>query len=196
MPPPSIPTHHEETFRGMVQAAVSYAQQPIDDQRKAHFFPLYRPSPTPGSAEEREIIHVSNEALAYLQKNSKDPLQTLVTKNPEDMRSVMLIWSCNSFEGGKIYLKHSRINHSCNPNAVVQPLGDGQCVRAATPIAAGAEITISYLGLFLYADRPTRQGQLRKHKHFAVHVNDVSHPDRAAAIPCPICHKRQWTIPR
>ena len=102
------------------------------------------------------------------------------------------IWACNSFEGGRLYEQHSRINHSCNPNAVVQPSEqDGQCIRAVTNIAPGDEITISYLGLFLYADGPTRRAQLAQHKHFVCACSRcTSSPDAAAAIPCPVCHKR------
>lgn len=188
VPPPSIPPHQMGNFRGMVQAAVSYAQQPNSDHSK--LFQLYRPTST--SQDEKEVLQVSNEALSYLEQNSKGALKDLITNNPDKVLAVMLIWSCNAFEGGIIYEKHSRINHSCNPNAVIQTNKETQCVRAAAPINVGDEITISYLGIFLYADRPTRREQLHKHKQFVCTCERCqADPDIAAAIPCPSCHKRQ-----
>jgi uncharacterized Zn finger protein (UPF0148 family) len=113
------------------------------------------------------------------------------------LQKVMLLWSGNSFEGGRVYDSISRINHSCDPNAVVQlGLGteqDRQSIVACAPIANGDEITISYLGLLLYADRPTRQASLLGTKHFTCACDrcKTSLPDNASAIPCPICHPRR-----
>jgi hypothetical protein len=195
VPPTNIPAHQVGNFRGMVQAAVSFAQQSkCGDYSK--LFQLYRPTPAgvSQSQQEKEILEVSNEALSYLERNSKGDLKDLVTNNPDNVLAVMLIWSCNSFQGGRIYHTQSRINHSCNPNAVIQTDGERQCVRAAVPVSAGAEITISYLGIFLYADGLTRRDQLVKHKHFECaceRCTTTTGPDVAAAIPCPSCHKRQ-----
>ena len=191
VPPPSIPIHQADNFRGMIQAAVSFSQQQQHCDKET-LFQLYRP--VGESAQEQEIVQVSNEALDYLQTNALGDLKTLLTTHSEDVRNIMLIWSCNSFQGGRIYEKHSRINHSCNPNAIVQSLPsekDGQLIRAVAPIAVGDEITISYLGLFLYADGPTRREQLAKHKHFVCTCERChTTPDVAAAIPCPLCHKQ------
>lgn len=194
-PPSSIPLHQYDNFRGMVQAAISYSQQKDHaEERKQQLLELYYPSNENGaSPQEEEILDVADKALAYLQKNTvSQHLRTFLNENLENVRKVMLIWACNSFEGGRLYEQHSRINHSCNPNAVVQPSdNDGQCVRAVTNIAQGDEITISYLGLFLYADGPTRRVQLAQHKHFiCACFRCTSCPDAAAAIPCPVCHKR------
>ena len=197
MSPPNLPSHQMGNFRGMIQAAVSYAQQQqqpsscCDNQTK--LFQLYRPNGT--LDEEKEILHVSNEALAYLEQNSKGSLKDLITNNRDRVLAVMLIWACNSFEGGIIYEKQSRINHSCNPNAIIQTNNETQCVRAAAPVDVGDEITISYLGIFLYADEQTRRDQLHKRKHFACACVRCCQtdccPDLAAAIPCPSCHTRQ-----
>merc|ERR1712226_1258692 len=104
-------------------------------------------------------LMVCKEALKYLQINSTEgsKLKTFVEDRPDDARKVMLVWSCNSFQGGRIYAQQSRINHSCNPNAVIRASEDKQTVLAACSIKAGEEICISYLGLLLYADRPVRQ---------------------------------------
>lgn len=140
-------------------------------------------------------MDVADKALAYLIKNAtaESSLKSLVIENQQEVRKIMLIWACNSFQGGRLYETHCRINHSCNPNAVVvqQQGDDGQCIRAATCIAVGDEITISYLGLFLYADGVTRREQLSRNKHFSCTCKRCTTiPDMAAAIPCPSCHKR------
>ena len=118
------------------------------------------------------------------------------TDTPDQALKLMLLWSCNAFEGGRIYEQQSRINHSCNPNAIIQPDGDTQVVRAVTAIASGEEITASYLGLLLYSDRPTRQALLIRNKHFACSCSQcrsytsLNPMDVAAAIPCSTCHPR------
>jgi hypothetical protein len=191
VPPASIPAHQVGNFRGMVQAAVSFSQRSKSGDY-SKLFQLYRPTDASQSQQEKEILETSNEALAYLERNSKGDLKNLVINNSDNLLAVMLIWSCNSFQGGRIYDTHSRINHSCNPNAVIQTEEEKQCVRAAAPVSIGDEITISYLGIFLYADGPTRRDQLSKHKHFVCACERCTTcPDVAAAIPCPVCHKRQ-----
>lgn len=198
-PPSSIPSHQADNFRGMIQAAVSFAEQQPSQEVKQELLQLYHPvdgDDTTSSPLEVEILEVSEKALTYLQKNAIKSLSTLVSENPQDVKNIMLVWASNSFQGGRIYSQQSRINHSCNPNAVVQTIpgynyNDGQCIRAAAPIKAGQEVFISYLGLFLYADGPTRRQELARSKHFQCACQRcLSAPDVAAAIPCPSCHKR------
>jgi hypothetical protein len=123
-----------------------------------------------------------------------------------------LIWTCNAFEGGRIYHQTSRINHSCDPNAIVQTgleydhddndhynqdetasiLMERQVIRAAVPIEIGDEITISYLGLMLYAATSIRRHELSITKHFVCQCYRCTQwpMDAATALPCPICHPR------
>jgi hypothetical protein len=104
----------------------------------------------------------------------------------------MLIWACNSFEGGRLYPQISRVNHDCNPNAVIQPLEEAQRLVAATDIAEGEEISISYLGLLLYAETSVRRERLQQSKFFECQCPRCSSDeDKAARIPCPTCHPRQ-----
>jgi SET domain len=136
-----------------------------------------------------------------------------ITEN--ELMNVMLIWSCNSFQGGYIYETMSRINHSCNPNCIVQTSStttqhnnNQQRIVASCTIDIGHEITISYLGIFLYSDTNTRQMMLLRDKYFlcqcsrcsCIRPNDTittatTTPtpiiiDRTRGIPCPIQHPR------
>ncbi|KAL3809580.1 hypothetical protein ACHAXA_005796 [Cyclostephanos tholiformis] len=121
----------------------------------------------------------------------------------------LLVYSCNAFEGGRIYLTLSRANHSCDPNAVVVVGGGGgvgdddndvSALRAACDIAPGDEITVSYLGRYLYAGYAIRRRLLLANKHFVCRCDRCSSDDVddddgvggdiASRVPCPICHPR------
>ncbi|KAI2495629.1 SET domain-containing protein [Fragilaria crotonensis] len=183
----------------MIQAVACFAEIDHSPEASSKVMALFTPDPDAPAAEEETIIKVARSALKYIQNHSKgeSKLRRFATENPDQALKVMLLWSCNSFEGGRIYEKQSRINHSCNPNSIIQADGDVQLVRAATLIHSGDEITTSYLGLLLYTDRPTRRSLLASTKHFhcscircsSSSTNcDVSDP--AAAIPCITCHPR------
>jgi SET domain len=112
------------------------------------------------------------------------------------LQTVVLIWACNAFEGGRVYQNISRINHSCDPNAIVRPGTEASddnrlIVRAAAPISPGDEISISYLGLFLYTSTECRQQQLRRTKHFACHCTRcLAKQDWASVIPSLVAYPR------
>lgn len=201
-PPSSVPDAHEGNFRGMVQAAACFSVLHQPEQVQEKLLQLYHPK-SPPSADEHIILQVAKDAMQFIQKQAKpdSPLYKIALERPELLTNVMLIWSCNAFQGGRIYQEVSRINHSCNPNAVVvEPTACAQktgqlaltlTVKAAAAISPGEEITISYLGLFLYADRNVRQEQLLRNKHFTCTCSRCANDkDFAAAIPCPSCHKR------
>ena len=64
--------------------------------------------------------------------------------------SILNIFSTNSFTVNQsycgLYVKTSRINHACDPNACYNNNGSlEKQVRAVREIAAGEEITISYI---------------------------------------------------
>jgi hypothetical protein len=105
----------------------------------------------------------------------------------------------------------SRVNHSCNPNAIIQTTkvtqqanqehknddsnNDGQQLVAATNIQKGSEIYISYLGLILYTDTVVRKKKLERTKFFNCLCSRCcaasSEGDEGAAkIPCPVFHPR------
>ncbi|WIA18501.1 hypothetical protein OEZ85_009954 [Tetradesmus obliquus] len=54
------------------------------------------------------------------------------------------------------------INHACCPNAHALLIGDRLVVRAAEDIAAGQQVTLSYLGPQLFAPAAVRQEELRQ----------------------------------
>ena len=173
--PPSVPESYHGTFKGMVQAALCWIvlyQNDKDDEKlkdeKQKFLKLYSPSLKKPSETEVVIVDIARKACKYLCETCA---KIAASAKEEEILSVMLIWTCNSFEQGRVYESMSRCNHSCNPNAVVQPVQEnnqeeGQCLVAAAPIAVGDEICISYLGLLLYAERSVRQEYLQQTKTF------------------------------
>mmetsp|Transcript_29148 Transcript_29148/g.44070 ORF Transcript_29148/g.44070 Transcript_29148/m.44070 type:complete len:487 (-) Transcript_29148:87-1547(-) len=192
-PPLDLPKQCKGKFQGMIQALACFVELSPSNCKSADLNGLYMPDLNSPTKEEETILVVCKEALKYLQINSTEgsKLKTFVEDRPDDARKVMLVWSCNSFQGGRIYAQQSRINHSCNPNAVIRANEDKQTVLAACSIKAGEEICISYLGLLLYADRPVRQAQLLADKHFQCNCCRCSQFfDPAAAIPCVTCHDR------
>ena len=199
-PPSIISKEYAGKFMGMIQAVACFAEIDHSPEASSKVMELFSPDPDAPVAEEETIVKVARSALKYIQNHSKgeSKLRRLATENPDQALKVMLLWSCNSFEGGRIYEKQSRINHSCNPNSIIQAEGDVQLVRAATVIHPGEEITTSYLGLLLYTDRPTRRSLLASTKHFycscircsSSSATTCAASDPAAAIPCIACHPR------
>jgi hypothetical protein len=229
-PPSTIAAENHGKFKGMVQAALCYADSNADISAETEnkLLQLYHPSVSTAetdqrSEEEEAIVKLSAAAMEYLSGlvNSKSKLAAALA-DTETIQKVMLVWSCNSFEGGRVYFDISRINHSCNPNAVIlhdsganqntatksnnnsnnnnNDAGnhdhDPQTVVAAADIAIGEEISISYLGILLYTERSVRQASLRQNKHFICHCSRCTGmPDTAAAFPCSVCHPRQRQLP-
>eukprot|EP00977_Amphora_coffeiformis_P020263 scaffold8028_cov165-Amphora_coffeaeformis.AAC.12 len=191
--PPEVPESYHGTFKGMVQAALCWTvlyQDKQHDEAKEKFLKLYSPSVKEPSKGEATIVDVAKKALKYLTDHG---VVAKTGNNDKLLLSVMFIWTCNSFEQGRVYETISRINHSCNPNAIVKADGDGQRIVAAAPIAVGDEISISYLGMLLWVERDVRREYLQQTKHFTCACNrcsDLTEPDLAAAVPCFQCHER------
>ena len=104
----------------------------------------------------------------------------------------------NCFEDGLLYVSGlSRFNHSCNPNAIYLPTSqNGKHVKALRDITPGEEITVSYLGLKVYAGRSERRRVLLESKFFqcscrrCLDSKASLRPDFTRTIPCPFCHPR------
>ncbi len=212
-PPPSnlVPDYLRGTFKGMVQAGIVFMkdyQVDIEPKKLEFLLNLYHPTKESTSEAEKDIVNVADEAILYLKQHVTTSKTTgEVFSGFEDwdkLHDIILIWACNSFEGGRIYPEISRVNHSCNPNAVIQttntgqddkPNKEGQKVVAATKIEKGSEICISYLGLLLYTDTSVRQKKLERTKFFTCLCSRCSDAtsqseEGAAKIPCPIAHPR------
>lgn len=191
--PPSFDAHIKK-LRGMILAAATYAAYPLSDNEasKQSFFELYHPSLDTTDNEEANAVELAklaiecckslaapNSSLYNLLHSKKSKEEDSDENDEVALTGLLLIYSCNAFEGGRIYNKLSRVNHSCNPNAVVIEGGgknitandndtnnDMSVLKAACAISKGSEITISYLGKELYAGYPVRQRKLRLEKHF------------------------------
>ncbi len=157
---------------------------------KASLLELYYPNKETSTTLENQTVTLAEQAVRYLKDHPSASNQEF--QDWSTLEKVLLIWAFNSFEGGRIYFQISRINHDCNPNAIVQADGDTQRILAATDIAIGDEITISYLGLLLYAETNIRQEKLRATKYFECHCLRCKNvDDSAGCIPCPTCHPRE-----
>ncbi|KAL3940102.1 MAG: hypothetical protein SGBAC_005286 [Bacillariaceae sp.] len=183
MVPESIDDDLLGTFRSMITVGKSWIGN--SEKKGTEILDLYFPTAESSSKVEDRIRHVAKEALQHLQKTTKR------TEDWETVEKVMLVWACNSFQGGRIYLKISRANHSCDPNSVIQAKGDDQKMLAATDIDVGDEITISYLGYMLYTETEVRREKLRKTKFFHCECTRCVGEDVAARIPCPSDHPRE-----
>jgi hypothetical protein len=203
-PPSSVAKELHGKFKGMVQAGLCC---PHDAKTKQALLKLYHPTnnePTT-STLEGPIVDCAKQAVEYIQQQQQQQQQhdvnnTNMTTNtdPDDvLQNIMLVWACNSFQGGRIYQQISRVNHSCNPNALIVPNGESQKLVAAATIQKGDEIAISYLGLMLYAEMSLRRDRLQHDKYFVCTCArctsscSSSSNDLAARIPCPTCHPRQ-----
>ena len=200
-------------LRGMILAVATYATHPPSNDDKLKLFNLYHPSiDAEGSEEEANAVELAKIAVesCKLLAATDGSLFNIVNGNSETVLKLALIYSCNAFDGGRLYQKLSRVNHSCNPNAVVVEGGSSHNVsalKAACSISKGSEITISYLGKELFVGKPIRNRKLRVEKHFVCRckrctgnnaeevLNDNAITksvslDLASCIPCPICHPR------
>jgi SET domain len=164
--------------------------------------------PGRGDTETKDNFHYSplNQAMIDLSALADGDTVGSLSSDWElhhIVQEIMLIWACNSFHGGLIYHNFSRINHSCNPNAVVVVPHEmskddiTQCNQqklvACCDINVDDEICISYLhGPLLYADHVTRKKILLEDKYFECSCDRcTASVDFASAIPCPVCHPRE-----
>lgn len=197
-----LPTQEvEQSLIALSHRAVLYVQKKL-----VHFVSIENSKDDDEAASDsndprtlrRFVNDVLLSATAHPESDSSDEVS--LTLHPI-IQEIMLIWACNAFDGGMIYNTFSRINHSCNPNSVVVVDSENsnqnsskQTLMAALSIAAGDEISISYLhGPFLYADRNTRQKLLLEDKYFTCTCSrcDASLPDIPSAIPCLQCYPRE-----
>jgi hypothetical protein len=185
--PSSLAKELHGKFKGMVQAGLCCPQDP---ETKQALLKLYHPTNEPSNLEV-PIVDCAKQATNYIRNHTKNSDSF---DDSEVLQNIMLVWACNSFQGGRIYEQISRVNHSCNPNALIVPDGESQKLVAAATIQKGDEITISYLGLMLYAETQTRRDLLQQDKYFTctcVRCTSTSSDDLAARIPCPTCNPRQ-----
>lgn len=208
----SVPENMRGTFKGMAQAGIVWMEKyhnSMDGSQDA-LQKLYRPPDGESATDvEKTVVALADDVIKFLQDSISRCTSSKLTnfEGWEKMKDVLLVWACNSFQGGRVYEMLSRVNHDCNPNAVIQttparPTNDdepngtndeGQRLVAAAKIAKGDEVSISYLGLLLYADKNARRTKLRATKYFDCRCQRCSAPstDRAAQIPCPVCHPRR-----
>jgi hypothetical protein len=96
--------------------------------------------------------------------------RTLRHDGPDEAKTAEGIWLANNYtysdiddqEGEAVYPLRSRINHSCKPNSIGvynQDTGRGE-VRLASAVAAGEEISISYLALLCAGSCAQRRASL------------------------------------
>ncbi len=217
--PPSIDKYKQSKFVGLVTAAATYAIKKEDndnvDSTKEKLLSLYKPrhqkrsNHNNGTTNEEnynnnnnhedDIAQLAAQAISFIQENTtvETPLYELSNSKEEECLDIMLIWACNAFKGGHVYEVMSRINHSCDFNAVVvqnASVSDKQCVKATSLVQLGDEIHISYLGSYTWAGMSYRQKILRNDKYFDCQCTrctmEVLNGDVASSVPCMNCHER------
>eukprot|EP00049_Salpingoeca_infusionum_P005855 m.97893 g.97893 ORF g.97893 m.97893 type:complete len:582 (+) comp13113_c1_seq2:2686-4431(+) len=97
-----------------------------------------------------------------------------------------------------IYPAIAMVNHSCSPNcAVVSTPGGTVTVRALRPIAAGDEVTVSYVDLL--QPRAQRRAELMQTKEFTCHCLRCDVPDAFAGertFETALCEHCRRNVPR
>ena len=187
-----------EKVRGMLMSLACFCGSDPSEELKKSLLSLFHPDDACAAIPEIEANKLAGIALSAAKVMAKpgSSLSGLIGTEEGSREAVqlMLVYSCNSFEGGRIYRDLSRVNHSCNPNAVVVQgkNEDESLLKAACEMRPGDEISISYLGKYLFASFPIRQQLLSEHKHFTTSSDDRNdgNKDMAARIPCPIEHPR------
>ena len=137
--------------RGMILALAGYAARPPSEEAMSTLLELHHPSPTSTSSDDddgdgkeiiRDAIALARSAIrcgrkmaatgsalgALLLRRGGDEEEEKNHDDDDDellLARILLIYSCNAFEGGRIYRTLSRVNHSCDPNAVVVVGGGG-----------------------------------------------------------------------
>lgn len=199
--------------RAMLTNAAMFCVKPPSPSDKTKLLHLYYPKNNL-NAYEAGLIQLSQKVLdvAIKQANSDSALAGLLKESPQDLSAIMLICRCNSFKGGFIYEKMSRMNHSCDFNTVIRTEASTfggvdhcdsglQVMKASADINVGDEICISYLGSFTYAGHKMRRDRLIKDKFFVCNCircqrehgevgSGGKQYDVASGIPCPKCHVR------
>ena len=211
--PNCVDEKFEGKFRGMLLAAMTFVLFAENDPiKKDKILSLYAPPLTsPSSKLEEKIVEIAVEAVNYCNEHAcaNSQLRKYFSegdqqKSKAELIKAILVWSCNAFDGGLIYETTSRINHSCDPNAIISLQGDeidqsaydhnqrSQQVLATTSIQNGDEILISYLGSFTYAGGTARLARLEHTKHFICNCTRCQTCDWSSAIPCSVCHPRTF----
>jgi hypothetical protein len=219
--PSNIDMKKHSKFLGMVTAVATYAIAMNSDMKdtstSTKLNTLYKPptetTTTNNGAKankyEEEIIQLATDVISYLRQNTIEstPLHKLVHDKEEECKGIMLIWSCNAFKGGHVYEIMSRVNHSCDFNAVVSIVkptssskssedknNETQIMKATSIIKPGDEIHISYLGSYTYAGINQRKKILCTDKYFDCQCErcrkENKDGDVASCIPCTSCHGR------
>lgn len=166
--------------------AIAHTYTKLAPKARTEILKLYHPNSTSPEREEAIAVHRAKTAASTLSK--------AVNISTEDLTKVFLSYLCNAFEGGLLYEQASRFNHSCNPNCMytLNDNDDSITIRAITSINAGDELTVSYLGIFLWSGRDVRRAKLQRDKYFTCHCSrcDNARMEVASAIPSPKCHPR------
>lgn len=201
-PPPGLSEKNLGKFKGMLRTAAAFSVLSDVGDVKSKLLQLYHPNSTNTSHdddEEKELMKISEISMSQLSIHVKpgSNLAKHLETDKESIMKIMLIWACNAFEGGCLYEKSCRINHSCDPNTyLLVPTSSSDenmhTLKAMGDIKAGEELFISYLGVFVWTDRNMRQNILKTNKHFVCKCSRCTKSDDiAASIPCPYCHTRE-----
>ena len=169
---------------------IAKAAAGLDSASQDAVLRLYHPSLDLSSSNvvREEMIAVHRAKLEAKKVLEKD---TSCTISSDILTRLILIYLFNAFEGGLIYKKASRYNHSCDPNCIYTIHDDTITIRAACDIVDGEELTISYLGILLWSDISVRRAKLQKDKYFTCNCTRCQGDDIASAIPCVMCHARE-----
>lgn len=177
----------------------------LDAAQKEKVFGMYYPGKFGKEKIQREeviAVHKARSAAKKFMTNNAIHFQG-ITMNEDDITNAILVYRCNAFEGGLLFEKASRLNHSCDPNCIytINDNNNTITVTAAADIAEGEELSVSYLGILLWGGYQVRRAKLQRDKYFSCECirccssDDTSMLDLASGIPCMKCHPREQNNP-
>ena len=164
----------------------------LERSQRSSVLELYHPDLDKPQREEIIAVHRAKEAAKKYTSGATSGRECSIGIGMEEVTKVILVYLCNAFEGGLLFSSASRINHSCDPNCIYVIDESTITVKAITNISAGEEITVSYLGLFLWAGKPVRRAKLQREKYFTCECGRCCKgSDLASGIPCFTCNPRE-----
>lgn len=169
---------HMVASGAMVRNAIGYAKCPPDQKAFIHDLSY------PDLELDHPIIAVSKQVAKLCIQHLPECRNMFWT---ELLRGMLAI-EMNLFAGGRLFLKFSRVNHSCVPNVVYVSMADAWKFKAYRPISPGIELLHSYLGEELLLPTEIRRRHLWRSKCFECACERCSaKADPMRKIPCRLC---------
>eukprot|EP00397_Hematodinium_sp_SG-2012_P030792 GEMP01032637.1.p1 GENE.GEMP01032637.1~~GEMP01032637.1.p1 ORF type:complete len:364 (+),score=90.47 GEMP01032637.1:35-1126(+) len=151
---------------------------------------------TPHRDRLMQLAYIEDEKHPMV-RCTKLAVERMNSTCPDDDVKLLLICAVNSFDDGRIYVRASRLNHSCDANCEWEMREAGTLeVRTVREVEKDEELTISYLGPLRWLPACYRRQLLYETKGFFCDCPACNAPmDVLRRAPCFVCHPRERLLP-